>query len=280
MNSQYFVTPQWLSEHLNDENVVVIDASAPMPTESIDYQQKWLEKHIPGSGFFDLDKIADLQSPLPHMLPAPETFQKAVSEMGISENHLIVIYDQGNMFSAPRAWWTFKTFGAKNIRILEGGLQGWQRAGYPTESGEVSHHAQVFNIHFSPEHVISRQQILDILHNEEEKTQVVDARSVERFQARAPEPRPGLRMGHVPGSKNVPWTALLENGHYKSPDEIKLIFKQQGVDLGQPIITSCGSGMTAAVLVLGLDIIGHKKAALYDGSWAEWGADNNLPLEK
>ncbi|PHM37820.1 3-mercaptopyruvate sulfurtransferase [Xenorhabdus innexi] len=279
MNSQYFVTPQWLNEHLNDENVVIIDASAPMPTESIDYQQKWLEKHITGSCFFDLDKIANLRSALPHMLPEPETFQKAVSAMGISEQHLIVIYDQGNMFSAPRAWWTFKNFGAQNIRILEGGLQGWQQAGYPTESGEFSHDAQVFNTRFSPECVVSRHQILDILDNKKQ-VQFIDARSAERFQAKAPEPRPGLRMGHIPGSKNVPWTTLLENGRYKSPDEIKLIFEQQGVDLEQPIITSCGSGMTAAVLILGLDIIGHKNAALYDGSWAEWGADAALPLEK
>ncbi|QTL38824.1 3-mercaptopyruvate sulfurtransferase [Xenorhabdus budapestensis] len=279
MNNEYFVTPQWLSEHLNDENVVIIDASAPMPTQTIDYYQKWLENHIPGAQFFDLDKIANLQTELPHMLPEPETFRQAVSAMGISENHLVVIYDQGNMFSAPRAWWTFKIFGAQHIRILEGGLQGWQQADYPTESGEVSHQPQKFNIQFTPEYVFSQQQILDALQSNT-PTQFIDARAEDRFQAKVPEPRPGLRMGHIPGSKNVPWTALIEDGRYKSPDEIEQIFKHQSVDLNRPIITSCGSGMTAAVLVLGLDIIGYKTAGLYDGSWAEWGADNSLPLER
>ncbi|REF28832.1 thiosulfate/3-mercaptopyruvate sulfurtransferase [Xenorhabdus cabanillasii] len=279
MNNEYFVTPQWLSKHLNDENVVIIDASAPMPTQSIDYHQKWLENHIPCSQFFDLDKIANLQTELPHMLPEPETFRQAVSAMGISENHLVVIYDQGNMFSAPRAWWTFKIFGAQHIRILEGGLQGWQQADYPMESGEVSRQPQKFNIQFTPEYVFSQRQILDALQSNA-PTQFIDARAEDRFQAKVPEPRPGLRMGHIPSSKNVPWTALIENGRYKSPDEIEQIFKQQSVDLNRPIITSCGSGMTAAVLVLGLDIIGHKTAGLYDGSWAEWGADNMLPLEK
>ncbi|MBC8946486.1 MULTISPECIES: 3-mercaptopyruvate sulfurtransferase [Xenorhabdus] len=279
MNNEYFVTPQWLSEHLNDENVVIIDASAPMPTQTIDYHQKWVENHIPGSQFFDLDKIANLQTELPHMLPEPETFRLAASAMGISESHLVVIYDQGNMFSAPRAWWTFKIFGAQHIRILEGGLQGWQQAGYPTESGAVNRQPQKFNIQFTPEYVFSQQQILDALQGNA-PTQFIDARAEDRFQAKVPEPRPGLRMGHIPGAKNVPWTALIENGRYKSPDEIEHIFKHQSVDLNRPIITSCGSGMTAAVLVLGLDIIGHKTAGLYDGSWAEWGADDMLPLEK
>ncbi|WP_340620650.1 3-mercaptopyruvate sulfurtransferase [Xenorhabdus siamensis] len=279
MNNEYFVTPQWLSEHLNDENVVIIDASAPMPTQTIDYHQKWVENHIPGSQFFDLDKIANLQTELPHMLPEPETFRQAASAMGISENHLVVIYDQGNMFSAPRAWWTFKIFGAQHIRILEGGLQGWQQAGYPTESGTVNRQPQKFNIQFTPEYVFSQQQLLDALQGNA-PIQFIDARAEDRFQAKVPEPRPGLRMGHIPGAKNVPWTALIENGRYKSPDEIEQIFKNQSVDLNRPIITSCGSGMTAAVLVLGLDIIGHKTAGLYDGSWAEWGANDMLPLEK
>ncbi|CDG21940.1 3-mercaptopyruvate sulfurtransferase [Xenorhabdus poinarii G6] len=279
MKNEYFVSPQWLNEHLYDENVVIVDASAPMPSQSIDYHQRWLTQHIPGAQFFDLDKVANLQTNLPHMLPEPETFRQAVSKMGISENHLVVIYDQGNMFSAPRAWWTFKIFGARHIRILDGGLQGWQQADYPTESGAVSRSPEVFNIQFMPEKVGSRAQILDILHHHE-SVKFVDARAEERFQAKVPEPRPGLRMGHLPGAKNVPWTALIENGSYKSAEEMTAIFHKQGVDLSQPIMTSCGSGMTAAVLVLGLDILGHRETQLYDGSWAEWGADDTLPLEK
>ncbi|MDE9445152.1 3-mercaptopyruvate sulfurtransferase [Xenorhabdus bovienii] len=279
MKNEYFVSPQWLNDHLHDENVVIVDASAPMPTQTIDYHQLWLDNHIPGAQFFNLDKIANLQTNLPHMLPEPEIFRQAVSAMGISENHLVIIYDQGNMFSAPRAWWTFKIFGTRNIRILEGGLQGWQQVGYPTESGEVTRQPQIFNSQFTPEKVYSQEQILDALHNKA-PIQFIDARAEDRFQAKVPEPRPGLRMGHIPGSKNVPWTALIDNGSYKSPDEIAAIFKKQGVDLKQPMMTSCGSGMTAAVLVLGLDMIGHKEVGLYDGSWAEWGADDSLPLEK
>ncbi|BET96289.1 3-mercaptopyruvate sulfurtransferase [Xenorhabdus taiwanensis] len=279
MKNEYFVSPQWLNAHRHDENIVVVDASAPMPTQTVDYHQLWLEKHIPGAQFFDLDKVANLQTNLPHMLPEPETFRQVVGKMGISENHLVVIYDQGNMFSAPRAWWTFNIFGARHIRILEGGLQGWQQAGYPTESGKVTRSSEVFNVQFTPEKVCSQAQILDALRNDV-AVQFVDARAEDRFQAKVPEPRPGLRMGHLPGAKNVPWTALIDNGRYKPVEEITTIFRKQGIDLDQPIIASCGSGMTAAILVLGLDMIGHKEAGLYDGSWAEWGANDSLPLEK
>ncbi|EQB99013.1 3-mercaptopyruvate sulfurtransferase [Photorhabdus temperata] len=278
MNNAYFVSPQWLKDHLDDENLVILDATAPPPPPQIDCHQLWLNTHIPGAQFFDLDKIANHQSGLPHMLPDPQTFSQAVGEMGISENHLVVIYDQGNMFSAPRAWWTFKVFGSRNIRILAGGLQGWQQAGFPTESGEVKRHSQVFNTNFNAGKVKSLKQILDSLNDPQ--AEIVDARAMDRFQARAPEPRPGLRMGHIPGSKNVPWTMLVENGHFKSETEIADIFLKQGIDLNKPVIASCGSGMTAAVLILGLDIIGKKDTYLYDGSWAEWGADDTLPLEK
>ncbi|AOM40762.1 3-mercaptopyruvate sulfurtransferase [Xenorhabdus hominickii] len=279
MKNEYFVSPQWLNEHLHDENVVIVDASAPMPTQAINYHQLWLNKHIPGAQFFDLDKIANLQINLPHMLPKPETFRQAVSNMGISENHLVIIYDQGNMFSAPRAWWTFKIFGSARVRILEGGLQGWEQAGYPTESGEVSRSSNVFNIQFAPEKVCSQDKILEIL-DSNLPVQFIDARAEDRFQAKVPEPRPGLRMGHLPGSKNIPWTALIDNGRYKSVEEITAIFQEKDIDLTKPIVTSCGSGMTAAVLALGLDMLGHKEVGLYDGSWAEWGANDSLPLEK
>ncbi|MGV7961552.1 3-mercaptopyruvate sulfurtransferase [Photorhabdus tasmaniensis] len=278
MNNAYFVSPQWLQDHLDDENLVIIDATAPPPPQQIDCHQLWLNTHIPGAQFFDLDKIANHQSGLPHMLPDPQTFSQAVGEMGISENHLVVVYDQGNMFSAPRAWWTFKVFGSRNVRILAGGLQGWQQAGFPTESGEVTCNSQVFNTNFNAGKVKSLKQILDSLNDPQ--AEIIDARAMDRFQAKAPEPRPGLKMGHIPGSKNVPWTMLVENGHFKSETEIADIFLKQGIDLNKPVIASCGSGMTAAVLILGLDIIGKKETYLYDGSWAEWGADDTLPLEQ
>ncbi|NRN28313.1 3-mercaptopyruvate sulfurtransferase [Photorhabdus heterorhabditis] len=278
MNNSYFVSAQWLKDHLDDENLVILDTTAPPPPQQIDCHKLWLDTHIPGAQFFDLDKIANHQSGLPHMLPDPQTFSQAVGAMGISENHLVVVYDQGNMFSAPRAWWTFKIFGSHNVRILNGGLQGWQQAGFTTESGEVTRSLQTFNTRFDASKVKSLQQILASLNDPQ--IQIVDARATDRFQAKAPEPRPGLRMGHIPGSKNVPWTMLVENGHFKSSAEITDIFRKQDVDLNKPVIASCGSGMTAAVLVLGLDIIGKKDSYLYDGSWAEWGANDALPLEK
>ncbi|NHB91485.1 3-mercaptopyruvate sulfurtransferase [Photorhabdus cinerea] len=278
MNNSYFVSAQWLKDHLDDENLVTLDTTAPPPPQQIDCHKLWLDTHIPGAQFFDLDKIANHQNGLPHMLPDPQTFSQTVGAMGISENHLVVVYDQGNMFSAPRAWWTFKVFGSHNVRILNGGLQGWQQAGFTTELGEVTRSPQTFNTSFDANKVKSLQQILASLNDPQ--IQIVDARATDRFQAKAPEPRPGLRMGHIPGSKNVPWTMLVENGHFKSSAEITDIFRKQDVDLNKPVIASCGSGMTAAVLVLGLDIIGKKDSYLYDGSWAEWGADNALPLEK
>lgn len=279
MEYDYFVTPQWLFEHQNDADLVILDVSAPMPTQQIDYQALYLEHHIPHAHFFDLDEVADKTTSLPHMLPSDTLFSETLTQLGISNTTTVIIYDQGNLFSAPRGWWTLTTLGCRNVRILAGGLQAWVEAGFATEQGEaikvpalspfvVERHAQRY---------ANKQQLLDNL--ETKQKQMIDARSADRFYGRAPEPRPGLRSGHIPGSKNVPWNELVINGQLKQKAELKQIFEQAGVDLSQPIIVTCGSGMTAAILFLALTVLGCQSIALYDGSWAQWGAESALPCE-
>lgn len=279
MEYDYFVTPQWLFEHQNDADLVILDVSAPMPTQQIDYQALYLERHIPHTHFFDLDEVADKTTPLPHMLPSDALFSETLTQLGISNTSTVIIYDQGNLFSAPRGWWTLTTLGCRNVRILAGGLQAWINAGFTTEQDEaIKVPAQSpFVVERHAQRYANKQQLLDNL--ETKQKQMIDARSADRFYGRAPEPRPGLRSGHIPGSKNVPWNELVINGQLKQKIELKQIFEQAGVDLSQPIIVTCGSGMTAAILFLALTVLGCQSIALYDGSWAQWGAESALPCE-
>lgn len=279
MEYDYFVTPQWLFEHQNDNDLVILDVSAPMPTQVINYQQHYLERHIPRAHFFNLDEIADKTTALPHMLPSDELFSETLTLLGISNSTTVILYDQGNLFSAPRGWWTFTTLGCKNVRILAGGLQAWVDAGFPLEKGDVIciPAPTPFVVERDAQRKADQQQVLENVTNQQK--QVIDARSADRFYGRAPEPRPGLRSGHIPESKNVPWNLLVEQGQLKSRSDLKKHFEQAGVDLSQPIIVSCGSGMTASILFLALTVLGCQSVALYDGSWAQWGADNALPCE-
>lgn len=278
MYRDYFVTADWLHTHLNDDNLVVLDVSKAPPGQPADCHQLWLEHHIPGAHYFDLDKVADLSSPLPHMLPSPEVFAQAAGEFGIDNDTMVIIYDQGNLFSAPRAWWTLKTFGVKNLRILQGGLNAWAGAGYTTESGDIPlPQAKTFVPEFQRHNAVNKDDVLLAITDPE--IQIVDARSADRFQALAPDPRPGVRSGHIPGSCNVPWNTLVENGIFKSPTQIQQIFRDAGVDLSKYLVVSCGSGMTAAILLLALTLTGHQNVRLYDGSWAEWGGSDTLPVE-
>lgn len=279
MEYDYFVTPQWLFEHQNDADLVILDVSAPMPTQQIDYKALYLERHIPHAHFFDLDEVADKTTPLPHMLPSDALFSETLTQLGISNTTTVIIYDQGNLFSAPRGWWTLTTLGCRNVRILAGGLQAWVDAGFTTEQGEaIKVPAQSpFVVERHAQRYANKQQLLDNL--ETKQKQMIDARSADRFYGRAPEPRPGLRSGHIPGSKNVPWNELVINGQLKQKIELKQIFEQAGVDLSLPIIVTCGSGMTAAILFLALTVLGCQSIALYDGSWAQWGAESALPCE-
>lgn len=279
MEYDYFVTPQWLFEHQNNADLVILDVSAPMPTQHIDYQSLYFERHIPHAHFFDLDEVADKTTSLPHMLPSDALFSETLTQLGISNTTTVILYDQGNLFSAPRGWWTLTTLGCRNVHILAGGLHAWVEAGFETEQGEaikvptqtpfiVERHAQRY---------ANKQQLIDNL--ETKQKQMIDARSADRFYGRAPEPRPGLRSGHIPDSKNVPWNELVTNGQLKSNAELKQIFEHAGIDLSQPIIVTCGSGMTAAILFLALTVLGCQSIALYDGSWAQWGAESALPCE-
>ncbi|HDL7536971.1 TPA: 3-mercaptopyruvate sulfurtransferase [Yersinia enterocolitica] len=279
MNSSFLVTPRWLAEHIDDTNIVILDArmSPPGLIPKRNIQAEFEQGHIPGAVYFDIDAIADSSTDLPHMLPSPQVFSEMVGQLGVSDQHTLVIYDDGNLFSAPRVWWTFRIFGAQKVYILAGGFSGWQQAGFALESGPTFPTPQTFNATFNDAAVKNVHEVLAALGNNE--IQILDARPAGRFKALEPEPRPGLRLGRIPGSINVPWGSMVENGNLKSPQELEAIFAAQGVDLTKPIITSCGSGVTAAVVALGLAAVNAPSVALYDGSWAEWGASDSLPID-
>ena len=278
MSTSYFVAADWLIEHSDDPEVQIIDARmAPPGQEHRDLHAEYRAGHLPGAVFFDIEALSDHASPLPHMMPRAEAFSVAMRELGVSRDKHLVVYDEGNLFSAPRAWWMLKTFGVDKVSILAGGLAGWQRDELPLQQGEVTLPEGEFDAELDAT-VIKR--LTDMLLVSHEKTaQIVDARPAPRFNALADEPRPGLKRGHIPGAHNVPWGDLVFEGELKTVDELQSIFERQGVDLNQPIIASCGSGVTACVVILALATLGVTNVSLYDGAWSEWGARDDLPVE-
>jgi thiosulfate/3-mercaptopyruvate sulfurtransferase len=272
------VSTDWLADHLGDPKVKVIDASYKMPGVLPLPADDFTTAHIPGAVFFDVNAIADKNDPRPHMYPTAEQFAHDVAALGISSDDTVVAYDAGGWVAAPRAWWMFLSFGHPNVKVLDGGLQKWKAEGRPTESGPVTAAPGKFQAKFDSNFVRSKEQLLGNI--ETKKEQVIDARPRPRFEGTVVEPWPGRRSGHIPGSRNVPYADLFDakTGAMKPLDELRKAFTSAGIDTAKPIVTSCGSGVSALVLTLALYRLGVRGSALYDGSWAEWGLPDGPPI--
>ena len=264
------VSTAWLADRVSDETVVVLDASWHMPAAGRDAAAEYAEAHIPGAVFFDIDKVSDHASPLPHMLPPPSEFAVAARRLGISNASTIVVYDTVGLFSAARAWWTFRAMGHDAVHVLDGGLPRWIAEGRPLETGWRDPPHGDFKAHLRADLVRDLDQVTAALRDP--GLQVLDARPPARFRGEAPEPRPGLRSGHMPGAKNLPFTGLIEGDALAAAERLRSVFEAAGIDPAKPAITTCGSGVSAAVIALALARLGQDDAAVYDGSWAEWGA--------
>ena len=278
MTDSHLVSTEWLADRLGKSNLLPIDGSWYLPTENRNSYKEFLEKHIPSAVFFDIDAISDRDSSLPHMLPSADDFSHSMSKLGISDGQELVIYDSAGMFSSPRVWWTFRTMGVENVKVLNGGLPKWISEGRPLERGENSRPASQFTANLNKGMVIDKQQIVTKL--ESGDFQIADARPEARFSAELPEPRPVLRQGHIPSSINLPFSKIVDgNGCLKSKNELESAFKESGLNMAKPIVTSCGSGVAAAILTLAMSELGKEDTKLYDGSWAEWGDQEELPVE-
>ena len=262
------VSAQWLAERLGTPGLVIIDGSWYLPALNRDPHKEYLEGHIPGAVFFDLDAISSHATDLPHMMPEPPEFASAMRKLGISDGATIIVYDGLGLFSAPRVWWMLKAFGARDVHVLDGGLPAWKAENRPLEDGDVIRAPSHFTARLDHSVLASLSDVQRALAAD---AQVLDARPAERFRGEVAEPRPGLRMGHIPGSKSLPFSLLLDNGRMKTPEQLKAVFEQAGIVADKPIITSCGSGVSAAIITLALTVAGQRAGALYDGSWAEWG---------
>ncbi len=280
MTETHLVSTDWLAERLGAPGIVVVDASWHMPDANRNGAEEFRARHIPGAVFFDIDAIADKSTDLPHMLPDPVAFSSAMRKLGIGDGFSIVVYDSHGLFSAPRVWWTFRAFGKRDVFILDGGLPKWIAEGRAIAEGEAFPQPRHFTCRLDHALVATRDDVkaASARAGQTGAPQIVDARSAGRFRGEEAEPRPGVRAGRIPGSFNLHWEALLTDGRLKPAHELAAAFAKAGVDISRPILTTCGSGVTAAILSLALATLGRETAPVYDGSWCDWGGCADLPL--
>lgn len=275
--NRYTVSADWLQERLGSPGLTIIDGSWYLPGQNRDARAEYMKAHIPGAVFFDHDAVVDPKSELPHAMPSPRHFEQHASSMGISHKDTIVVYDGPGMFTAPRVWWMFKMMGVQDVFVLDGGFDRWKKEGRPVTSEPTRVASCAFIPRFNAAAVAKMEDIAKIV--ADASCQIADARSPGRFEGTEPEPREGMRSGHIPGSRNIPVSELSRDGELKSPAELREVFERCGVDLSRPVVTTCGSGVTAAVVTLALHELGHAENRLYDGSWSEWGGRADTPVE-